>query len=447
MFVCKSKNRLKTWLDVVILGLIIALSGCRQSSENFGATQPPLMPSATPIPVTNVPQSEIEPTITPTIAPNEPIATQETPTSIPEQVTPISEQINANLTDLLFRFGGLYGFGYVYHDLSNRTETGIATRYRVDQELAGIQEETIGYPGVLIFASFSNQIAFWVHNLDGQPGFWLSDIALTSPQQIFVDDEELFSPKDFLEIPVQIEWLVNDKYVLVTSAKDQTNQILVNVDSQSFEEWNWHCESVIASPRTEELALACTHAEQLPLIIEWNGEMWQSEDDDFVVIKTQTSPDDKISWASDGQQIAVAAENAPDILNIMDGDGSVLEISLPVSAILPETINWSVENGRILVGGSCQSLTFCWFVVDGTTGEVLWSLENSDSSAHGSGAREDWRITKAAISASGQFLILQTNRLDIPSGNWMLLADVDENLVDGIVADVGRGADTFSWGK
>jgi hypothetical protein len=83
--------------------------------------------------------------------------------------------------------------------------------------------------------------------------------------------------------------------------------------------------------------------------------------------------------------------------------------------------------------------------MDGATGEVLWSLENSGGSRYGS--RKDWRITKAAISASGQFVILQTNRLDLPSGNWMLLADVNENLIDGIVADVGRGADTFSWGK
>ena len=123
----------------------------------------------------------------------------------------------------------------------------------------------------------------------------------------------------------------------------------------------------------------------------------------------------------------------------------MLEVPLPVSAILPETVRWSVENGRILVGGSCQSLTFCWFVVDGVTGEILWSLENSGGSHDG--FREDLRITKAAISASGQFVILQTNRRDVPAGNWMLLVNVDENLFDGIVADVGRGADTFSWGK
>ncbi len=434
MFVCKSKNRLKTWLHVLILGLLIALPSCTQPSENFEATQLPPIPSPTSIPFTNVPQIEIEPT-----------ATQEIPTLAPEQVTPISEQMDANLTDLIFRFGGLYGFGYVYHDLSNRTETGIAARQRIDQELAGIQGETIGYPGILAFANFSNQIAFWAHNVDGQPGFWLSDIALTNPQQIFIDDKELFSPADFLEIPVQIEWLVNDKYVLVTSAKDQTNQILVNVDSQSFEEWSWLCDSVIVSPNTKELALACTQTEQLPLIIEWDGEMWQSEGDDIVVIKTQASPDDKISWSPDGQQIAVVADNAPDRLNIIHVDGSVLEVPLAVSAILPETLSWSVENGRLLVGGSCQSLNFCWFVVDGTTGDVLWSLE--DSQGLHDGYREDFSITKAAISALGQFLILQTNRRDIPSGNWMLLADVDKNLIDGIVADVGRGADTFSWGK
>lgn len=445
MFVCKSRKRLKTWLCVVVLGLLISLPGCTQPPENFEATQLPPVPSTTQIPVTNVPQPEIEATLTSTSAPIKPTAPQATPTSTPEQATPISEQIDANLTDLLFRFGGLYGFGYVVHDMSNRTETGIAARHRIDQELAGIQEETIGYPGVLAFANFSNQIAFWAHSLDGQPGFWLSDIALTSPQQIFVDDEELFSPKDFLEIPVQIEWLVNDKYVLVTSAKDQTNQILVNVDSQSFEEWNWLCDFVIVSPHTEELALACNQAGQLPLIIEWDGEMWQSESGDFVVIKTQKSPDDKISWSPDGQQIAVVAENAPDTLNVVDADGFVVEVALPVSAILPETMSWSVANGRILVGGSCQLLTFCWFVVDSATSEILWSLENSGGSRYGS--RKDWRITKAAISASGQFVILQTNRRDLPSGNWMLLADVDENLIDGIVADVGRGADTFSWGK
>ncbi|MCA9946609.1 MAG: hypothetical protein KC449_24175 [Anaerolineales bacterium] len=445
MFVCKIKKRLNAWFAVVILGLVVALSGCTQLAEISEATQPTMTLNPTQIPATNDPQFEIEPTETSATAPIAPTVTQPIPTSIPTPATSIPEEIDTELTDLLFQFGGVYGFLYSYEDLSNRTETGIADGHLIDEELAGIQSETIGYPGVLVFANFSNQIAFWAHNLDGQPGFWLSDIALTSPQQIFVDDEELFSPKDFLEIPVQIEWLVNDKYVLVTSAKDQTNQILVNVESQSFEEWHWLCNSVIVSPRTDALALACIQAEQLPLIIEWDGEMWQSEGDDFVVIKTQTTPDDKISWAPDGQQIAVGAENAPDALNIVDANGFVLEVPLPVSAILPETVRWSVENGRILVGGSCQSLTFCWFVVDGVTGEILWSLENSGGSHDG--FREDLRITKAAISASGQFVILQTNRRDVPAGNWMLLVNVDENLFDGIVADVGRGADTFSWGK
>lgn len=434
MFACKSKNWLKSWLDVVILGLLIALPSCTEPSENFEATHLPPIPSSTPVPVANVPQIEIEPT-----------ATQEISTFAPEQVTPIPEQMDANLTDLLFRFGGLYGFGYVYHDLSNRTETGIAARQRIDQELAGIQGETIGYPGVLSFANFSNQIAFWAHNSEGKSGLWLSDIALANPQQIFVDEADLFSPPDFAQFPVQIEWLLDDSYVLITSLKDQTNQILVNVDSQSFEEWSWRCDSVIVSPNTKELALACTQTEQLPLIIEWDGEMWQSEGDDFVVIKTQASPDDKISWSPNGQQIAVVAENTPDTLNIIDVDGFVLEVPLSVSVILPKTMSWSVQNGRILVGGSCQSLTFCWFVVDSATGEILWSFENSGG--HHDGFRGDLRITKAAISASGQFVILQTNRRDLPSGNWMLLADVDENLIDGIVADVGRGADTFSWGK
>jgi len=444
MFACKSKNRLQTWLDVVIFGLLLALSGCTQPSENSEATQPPLVSSATQIPVTNIPQLEIESTLASTSVSIEPTSTQEIPTSTPEQATPISEE-DLDIPTLLFKFAGVYGFLYVYDDLTNRSNTGIAEGHMIDGELVGIQGETIGYPGVLTFANFSNQIAFWAHNLDGQSGFWLSDIALTSPQQIFIDNEELFSPKDFLEIPVQMEWLVNDKYVLVTSAKDQTNQILVNVDSQSFEEWHWLCNSVIVSPKTEELALACTQAEQFPLIIEWDGEIWQSGDEDFIVIKTQMSPDDKISWSPDGQQIAVVAENAPDTLNIIHVDGSVLEVPLEVSAILPETMSWSVENGRLLVGGSCQSLTFCWFVVDGVTGEILWGLENSGGSRYGS--REDWRITKAAISASGQFVILQTHRRDIPAGNWMLLVDVDENLIDGIVADVGWGADTFSWGK
>lgn len=444
MFVCKSKKRLNAWFSLVILGSFIALSGCTQPAETSEVTQPSMTLSPTQTHATNVPQFEIEPTATSTTAPIAPTVTQPIPISTPEREIPVSEE-ELDLPTLLFKFAGVYGFLYGYDNLANRSNTGIADGHMIDGELVGIQGETIGYPGVLAFANFSNQIAFWAHNLDDQPGFWLSDIALTSPRQIFVDDEELFSPKDFLEIPVQIEWLVNDKYVLVTSAKDQTNQILVNVESQSFEEWHWLCNSVIVSPRTDALALACTQAEQLPLIIEWDGEMWQSEGDDFVVIKTQASPDDKTSWAPDGQQIAVVAENAPDVLNVVDADGFVLEVPLPVSAILPETVRWSVENGRILVGGSCQSLTFCWFVVDGVTGEILWSLENSGGSHDG--FREDLRITKAAISASGQFVILQTNSLSVPAGNWMLLADVDENLIEGIVADVGRGADTFSWGK
>lgn len=445
MFACKSRKLLKTWLFVFILGLLIVLQGCTQPSEKLEATQQSSILESTSNPATNVPQIEIKPTLTSKNALIEPTATQVILSSTPEQVTPNSEQMDTNLTDLLFRFGGLYGFGYVYHDLSDRTETGIAVRHRIDQELAGIQEETIGYPGVLAFANFSNQIAFWAHNLDGRPGFWLADIGMTKPQQIFVDEMGSFSPPDFAQFPVEIEWLLNDRYVLITSLKDQTNHILVNVESQSYEEWDRLCNTVIVSQRTEELALVCTKAEQLPLIIEWDGEMWQSDNEDFVVIKTQASPNDKINWSPDGKQIAVVAENASDTLKIIHVDGSVLEVPLAVSGILPESMSWSVENGRVLVGGSCQSLIFCWFVVDGTSGEVLWSLENSDGSRYGS--REDWRITKAAISASGQFVILQTDRRDLPSGNWMLLADVDENLIDGIVADVGWGADTFSWGK
>ena len=228
MFVYKFESQSNVWFWLMVFGLILLLTGCTQKSEEANISTLPttttLMGEASPVSLTNPTETansfstpelatlesqtvvEDAPDETPTqsaTTPTNSTATVDEPMSLPEEI---------NISNLLFRFGGTYGFLYGYNDLSVRFSTGIATGYLIDSEMVEIKGETIGYPGVLAFADFSNQIAFWAHNLDGQPGFWLSDINLTNPKQIFIDDTGLFAPEDFAQSPVQIEWFRSEEH-------------------------------------------------------------------------------------------------------------------------------------------------------------------------------------------------------------------------------------------
>jgi hypothetical protein len=55
------------------------------------------------------------------------------------------------------------------------------------------------------------------------------------------------------------------------------------------------------------------------------------------------------------------------------------------------------------------------------------------------------RLLEGRLNYSGTFLILASNRVDVPTANQLFLFDIQNNEFLGIGADIGRGIRAFQW--
>ncbi len=378
-----------------------------------------------------------------------PIPTLETTPHLPA-VPAVQSTPTPNISDRLFEFVAAFGFHYAWIE----PITGV----HQDIELAGlgISSDVVGTATTLAFAHFSHQVVFWFRN-PGEPGtLWLADIELKEARLIYTDDAEvLTSDSSFPPRDVKLDWFPNDKYVLVRPTNPNALPILVDVFTGSYQTgWSWECNSVIVSPKTSQLALLCTKDNESS-IMEWSGEFWVATNPASYDIVWQWTEDYMLplsssgsipTWSPDGSKVAFASSDKPNTLEVITNLGENLSLSLRVDALFPHTIRWTTE-GNILLGGYREDWPASWFVVDGETGDILWSLEETAEFDLTPEQQGEQLLLRGEISMSGQYLILATSRSDIPSANQLLLVDVKNNQFIGIVADVGHGLDAFVWGR
>lgn len=87
------------------------------------------------------------------------------------------------------------------------------------------------------------------------------------------------------------------------------------------------------------------------------------------------------------------------------------------------------------------------YIIDSETGEIIWSLAETQDFNWNRDQQAEHRLLNGEISSPGDFIVLATNRVDIPSGNQLLLVDINNNRFEGVIADIGHGLGGFAWGR
>jgi hypothetical protein len=357
-----------------------------------------------------------------------------TSTTMPS-TTPTSASLEG---ERLFMFVSAVGFSY-------RSVDVLTGDYNViSSTTIGTSEAIPGTALELAFANHTNQVAVWVREWDEIGRLWLADTALEEATLIFEDTDNLFSTdNNFPPQDVSIEWFANDKYVLVTPNNQEVEPLLVNVSTLTYEyPWLWDCNTIITSSKSQELALFCTQGSQR-LVVEWNGETWLAENETEYTVQWQGITT-MSQWSLSGSHFAYVAEESPDTLEIISSSEESLSIELDVDRLYAETIRWT-STGQVLIRGFKEEWPYSWFLIDSNSGTITWSLATTQEFNLSVQTQNDIRLLNGEVSTSGDYLVLATNRIDIPSGNELYLINVKDNVFEGTIANTGHGLSNFAW--
>lgn len=445
------------WLALLVGLWVVTMVGCDAAAD---IPPSPLSPTAIPPTPNNTPTISSTPVRIPTEPhPSTTNAVSPTITDLPSDPTPEISPTSSpeptptpDLTSRLFTFFAVGGFDYGWQE----PLTGLAGRF--DPSDFGLTPYVIGAAATLSFAHYSNQVAIW-SRLPDEPGkLWLADIALQEMSLIYVDDDQIYATNtSFPPQDMALNWLPNDKYVVVQPTNAEAPKLLIDVTNGTYQEtWPWECNQVITSPKTSKLAFLCTHDEELA-VMEWDGLFWT----DATLVEQEIlwewaedymwplSPSGSIPpWSPDGSKIAFVLTDQPDTLVIMNSARERMPVPLDVDILYPHTIRWTQE-GEILAGGYKEDWPASWFIINSETGELIWRLEDvSEFGLHITPQEQDeLNLLIGEISASGQCLVLSTRRVDVPAGNQLFMVDVGNNRFMGVIADIGHGVNAFAWGR
>ncbi|MBI3159872.1 MAG: hypothetical protein HYZ26_09770 [Chloroflexi bacterium] len=263
-----------------------------------------------------------------------------------------------------------------------------------------------GQAFAIAFARSSPVVAYWII---GQPGrLWLSSLDMSEQKIIFEDMAEEYpnNPQNYGR--TQLTWIMNDKFLLLDVYERPELTLLYSVETDSTTSFPYLCDRVALSPKTETPSLWCLGIDGHPgyLVLEPNGELWQSTSEPSEVIASQPSEGfTEWDWMASGQFVYFDYTRGSGQLAVLDGGRtrhlpilgfanfatknlirlSVWYYSMPTVAssggISPRVLVY----GQPLEPSICPPLKIadtvfeegpCWLVVDIETGQIVWSISD-----------------------------------------------------------------------
>ena len=319
---------------------------------------------------------------------------------------------------------------------------------------------TIQYSGLpngisidhLEFANYKNSIAFITHGLPAK--IWLADINFENAKMIYEDKANLINDNTL----INFIWTPNDSQLII-DILDSLDDMIYDLGSGKLEPWDYTCNTLAPSPRTEKIALWCS-SNQAPesfAVIDWEEGIWKSETRPEEIVISNPGDFGLLfsypvwRWSPDGEKVAFY-----DPLDI-DGNLIIAEARGTQSKILPNSafwksdyfqkfplqdnpIEWSQDGGRLLVfspgdennycpskiiedgplSGNYENIP-CWTVIDVETGKIIWHISDLRELLP---SYEEYDFYQAAISPDGNKLSIYFNNHGIHA-LWVL--DINTN--------------------
>ncbi len=376
----------------IALFATVPVTGCLLQPPPVMTGVPSTPPSVT---VTNTLLSESHSASTRTVTPTPvPIATSTrvlfpsvTVAGIEARITPAPL---VPLSDVSFP-GRIYGWVSPFDGYLDPNQPIPETRQQIPGTLKVLGAGDKDSPGLalaLSFSKYTGQIAYLLAAPDGETGLWISDLQFNSPIQVWVD-MPLSGEYVSTEPQVSLKWGVRDKYVFIethptvsSETREEHRLFVYSIPSQQIAEIKGSCNELAFSLHTGAYALACSTKEGHFIVLEQDGEIWDTE-----YLPEGTYVQD-FSFSPKGDRVAyVDAENAVYIV-----EKGKTPLKLPVR--YPEywysvtALQWSHDASKILVFGSdmpgdtphCVLDSFngrvhpCWQLFNTLTGERLWWL-------------------------------------------------------------------------
>ena len=340
----------------IVLFATVPVTGCLLQPPPVMTGVPSSPPSVT---VTNTLLSESHSASTRTVTPAPvPIATSTrvlfpsvTAAGTEARITPAPL---VPLSDVSFP-GRIYGWVSPFYGYLDPNQPIPETQQQIPGTLNVLGTSDKNGPGLalaLSFSKYTGQIAYLLAAPDGKIGLWISDLQLNSPIQVWVD-MPLSGEYVSTEPQVLLKWGVRDKYVFIethptvsSETREEHRLFVYSIPSQQIAEIKGSCNELAFSLHTGAYALACSTKEGHFIVLEQDGEIWDTE-----YLPEGTYIQD-FSFSPKGDRVAyVDAENAVYIV-----EKGKTPLKLPVR--YPEywysvtALQWSHDASKILVFGS-----------------------------------------------------------------------------------------------
>lgn len=236
-------------------------------------------------------------------------------------------------------------------------------------------------------AAFSNDGDFLAYLFQTEDGYelWLTDSRLWLP-------ELAISIESKHEV-ASLEWLVNDKYLLMRLGSLEEDNVgqkiridesyIVNPRSgliESPEDWSGSCNILAFSPRTGNLATWCIDegTNQENIVIEIDGELWTTDQEPSEILKELAfEGETSWAWSYDEDYIGFTKFDRGESLYYSPTDKDMPILLAGTDSGPFGFLSWSPNSEYLMYFGKCEDGNFCHIISQVENKEVLWTSQTN----------------------------------------------------------------------
>ncbi len=243
------------------------------------------------------------------------------------------------------------------------------------------------------FSESGQFLAYWIRT-ETTSELWITPLNNWSPELIISFDTGKYDV-------VRLEWLANDKYILlrlgnvvedsmIGQREDITNTYLINLENKRVDSpgnWSGDCTILAISPRSKQIATWCFEKQSDRkttnhyIVVEDDGEVWFTENPPTEVLKEIAfAGDNRWAWSLDRQFVAFTVFDEGEGVEHLFYRHSNDDFAIPLtdnSSELFSFLVWSPNNQFIAYYGDCPDGHFCQVIMRIGDQNAVWNSQMS----------------------------------------------------------------------